>query len=322
MRLLLVELRRFASRRAVAVVLLLAAGLVALMAVSTLYGSRPPTDTERAAAQEALASEEQAYARDLADCRRDPERRYGAGATVADCDQAVPRVEWYYEREPLDLGQELTDTGTVMLVLLGVVGVVLGSTFVGGAWSSGSIGQQLMFQPRRSRLWTAKALAVTLGTTLGAAAVAAGFWASLGITAQLRDLTPSPDTWVQVAQWSGRGMALVAAAALGGYALTMVLRHTGATLGLLFGYAVVGEGLAATLPFARMSQWSLAHNVLAWIQHDRLVYDDSICDSARVAASCVPRYVLTLEHAALYLGTLLLLAVLVSVVTFRVRDVP
>jgi hypothetical protein len=89
----------------------------------------------------------------------------------------------------------------------------------------------------------------------------------------------------------------------------MLLRHTVGTLGLLFGYAVVGEGLAAALPFERMSQWSMTTNVRAWLHDGARVYDDGW-------------YTLSLEHAAAYLGVLLLLAVVASVVAFRRRDVP
>ncbi|MET0861469.1 MAG: hypothetical protein ABW091_10625, partial [Microbacterium sp.] len=119
---------------------------------------------------------------------------------------------------------------------------------------------------------------------------------------------------------SGRALGLVAGVTLGGFALTMLLRHTVGTLGLLFGYAVVGEGLAAALPVDKMSQWSMASNVMAWLHDGQEIYDESICGGSQGA--CSPYYTLHLTHAAGYLGVLLLLAVVVSVFFFRRRDVP
>jgi ABC-2 type transport system permease protein len=159
-----------------------------------------------------------------------------------------------------------------------------------------------------------------VGAVVSAATMLALFWGSLALFAHARGIGPTSDAWRLVGETSGRGLALVAAVALGGFALTMGLRHTVATLGLLFGYAVVGEALAASLPFEKMSQWSLANNLLAWVHDGFEVRDGSLC--AGTVGACSPFYTLTLNHAALYLGGLLLLAVVISLVTFRRRDLP
>jgi ABC-2 type transport system permease protein len=178
---------------------------------------------------------------------------------------------------------------------------------------------QLLFQPRRAKVWLAKAASVVVGTTVCAAVVVAGFWAAMLLLAQSRGLSTSSATVSDIVGSSARGLGLVAGVALGSFALTMLLRHTVGTLGLLFAYAVVGEGLAASLPFDRMSQWSMAQNVMAWLQNGVDIFDDSICSTA---SGCNPRYTLTLDHAVVYLGVLLLLAVIASVASFRARDVP
>jgi ABC-2 type transport system permease protein len=320
MRLLGVELTRCLSRRAVAVTVLIAVGLGALLVVSAAWSSRPADATERAAAERLVEENREAGEAELQACLAAPEEYLGPGATAAECDVTRPQVEWFLPRDALSIERELDGRGTVFLALLAFVGIFVGATFAGADWASGSVGTQLLFAPRRLRVWTAKAVAVVVATSVAGALMLAAFWGALAAVAAARGITAPQATWTDVLQTSGRGVALVAAVALGGYALTMLLRHTVGTLGLLFGYAVVGEGLATALPFERMSQWSMATNVRAWLHDGARVYDGSICDLGE--PGCFGWYTLSLEHAAAYLGALLLLAVVASVVTFRRRDVP
>jgi ABC-2 type transport system permease protein len=320
MRLLGVELTRCLTRRAVAVTVLIAVGLGALLVASAAWGSRPADATELATAQRQVEENREASEAEHQACAAAPEEYLGSGATAADCDSIRPQVEWFLPRDTLSLERELDGRGTVFLALLAVVGIFVGATFAGADWASGSMGTQLLFAPRRLRVWTAKAVAVVVVTSVAAALLLAAFWGSLAAFAAARGITTPQETWTDVLTTSGRGVALVAAVALGGYALTMLLRSTVGTLGLLFGYAVVGEGLAAALPFDRMSQWSMATNVRAWLHDGARVYDESICELGE--AGCTGWYTLSLEHAAAYLATLLLLAVVASLVAFRRRDVP
>ncbi len=320
MRLLGVELTRYVSRRAVAVTLLVAVGLGALLVASAAWGTRPADATELAAAQRLVEESRESGDAEHRACLAAPEEYFGPGATAAECDSTRPQVEWFLPRDTLSIERELEERGTVFLALLAVVGIFVGATFAGADWSSGSMGTQLLFAPRRLRVWTAKAAAVVVATAVAAALLLAAYWAALAAVAVARGIDTPRETWSDVAATSGRGVALVAAVTLGGYALTMLLRHTVGTLGLLFGYAVVGEGLAAALPFERMSQWSMASNVLAWLQDGTRVFDDSICDPGE--GGCSGWYTLSLEHAAAYLGALLLLAVVASMAVFRRRDVP
>ncbi|HET6561448.1 MAG TPA: hypothetical protein VFG72_06205 [Marmoricola sp.] len=320
MRLLGVELTRYLSRRAVAVTLLVAMALGALLVASTAWSTRPADATEQATAERLLEENREAGEAEHRACLDAPEEYLGPDATAAECETIRPQLEWFLPRDALSIERELENRGTVFLVLLAVVAILVGSTFVGADWSSGSMGTQLLFVPRRLRVWAAKAVAVVAGTTVAAAVLLAAYWGALALFAAGRGISTPDEAWTDVLSTSGRGVALVAAVTLGGYALTMLLRHTVATLGLLFGYAVVGEGLAASLPFERMSQWSMAHNVLAWLHDGTDVFDGSICGVDE--AGCDRWYTLSLEHAAAYLGVLLLVSVVASLVAFRRRDVP
>ena len=102
----------------------------------------------------------------------------------------------------------------VALVVVGLM-VIAGCTFAGADWSSGSLTNQLLFEPRRSRVWLAKAGAVTLGCGLVALVALGGFWLTLGVVAQARDIAiPSSDV-TEVAWHLLRAVALAMGAGLG-----------------------------------------------------------------------------------------------------------
>jgi ABC-2 type transport system permease protein len=315
-RLLKVELTRFTMRRGVVVVLLIAAAVTVVLAVSAAYATRPADDTERAAAEQLLTREQLLGEQEREACLEAAEPD-SPGSTA--CAQPEPRLAWFLPREPLNIAGELGGRGQVLVFALVGAAVLVGATFTGPDWSSGSMGNQLLQVPRRITVWLAKAAAVVVATTAAAAVLLALFWGSLAVVAAARDIAPDAADWEAVLEASGRGLLLVAAVALGSYAVTMLLRHTVGTIGLLFGYAVIGEGLAASLPFERMSQWSLARNVQAFVRDGIELGDRSLCGLGE--RGCVPRYELTAGHAAAYLGALLLLAVLVSVIAFARRDV-
>jgi ABC-2 type transport system permease protein len=319
MRLLRVELTRFGCRRAIALIGLVTVGLTALLVASAAWSTRPVDSTERAVAQEQLARQVELAEADYQACLADPATVYGPGATAADCELVRPSLDWFLPRPTLDLAAELDGRGmTVMLLLVGAA-IAAAATFAGADWGSGSMSNQLLFVPRRLRVWSAKAVAAVVGTTLFSTAVLAGFWGALAGFAAARGRSAPAEAWTAILETSVRGVGLVAAVALGSLALTMLLRHTVGTLGLLFGYAVVGEALAASLPFERMSQWSMAHNLSAWLQDGARVYDESICGDQ--PGACEPWYELSLEHAVTYLGVLLVLAVVASTVSFARRDI-
>ena len=319
MRLFRVELSRLRARPAIVVILVATLLLAALLVGSAAYDTRPVSGQERATAEQLLERQKESSQKDYENCLQDPESYFGGDATAEDCAGTLPTIDWFLTRAELDLKSELANRGTTLMILLACVAILVGATFAGADWGSGSMSNQLLFEPRRSRVWAVKALAVALACTAATAVVLALFWGTLAALASSRGIDVAQATWTAILQASGRDLALVAGVSLGGYALTMLLRHTVGTLGLLFGYAVVGEGLAAALPVDRMSQWSMAHNVMAWLQDGTEVYDESICGGGQ--GSCSPFYTLHLTHAAGYLGALLLLAGVVSVLSFRRRDV-
>ena len=324
MRLLAVELDRFRSRRAIVLVLLGAVLLSALITFTTVWDSRPVSEADRAAA-EAVAQREadsSFFRQELAACQRDPVRFLGyADATSEDCAQILPQAEWYLERAVLDLESARRAAGTAVVVILAGLLVVAGTTFAGADWASGSVSNQLLFEPRRSRVWLAKAAAVLLAGVAVSVVVVGAFWLVLAVVAQVRGIVTSPETWSAIRGDAVRGVALAALGGLGAYALTMLVRHTVGTLAVLFAYAVGGELLIATLPIEGIGRWSLLNNVSAWLFDGHSYFDPSLpCDPG--LQYCDQMAHLGLDGAAVFLMALLLAVAAASVMSFRRRDVP
>ena len=120
---------------------------------------------------------------------------------------------------------------------------------------------------------------------------------------------------------AGRGVLLAACGALGGFALTMLLRHTVGTLALMFAYAVGGEALRAALPVAGAGRWMLGNNVFAWL-YDGFGYHDPSIACPVTVDGCNQEALLSLGDGVTYLVVLLLVVVVLSVVLFRRRDIP
>ena len=117
----------------------------------------------------------------------------------------------------------------------------------------------------------------------------------------------------------GRSVLLAALAGLGGYALTMLLRSTVATLAVVFVFVVAGEVVLALSPVDRSQMWSPSNNVFAWLQNGIRVFDESVgCAPGQV---CTQQYTLSLLHGGAYLAVLLLVTLAVSAATFRRRDI-
>jgi ABC-2 type transport system permease protein len=323
-RLLRVELSRFFSRRAVALLLLGAALLTLLVAGTTIWNTRPVSGSDLAAARDQVAQQVSApgFARDLEQCRAAPEDFFGPGTSAADCTRNLtPRVEDYLARPRLDLGRERGGGGLAVVVIVSALMIVVGTTYAGSDWATGSMSNQLLFEPRRLHVWAAKAGAALVGCLAVAAVLVAGFWLALYLVAQARGIDTGATVQEQVRWAATRGALLAGLAGLGGYALTMLLRHTVAALALLFAYAAGGEALLAIAPVDRSARWSLATNVFAWLNDGVRVYDDSIgCRPSQLG--CDMTFRIGLAHGATYLGVLLLVTMVVSALVFRRRDVP
>lgn len=323
-RLLGVELTRLRWRRAVLTLLAACVLVPAVIVAVTAWNTRPVSGSELRHAQALVDQQTRRpeFRRDLARCRTHPGR---FGASSPDRCKAVmsPRAEWYISRAQLDVPDVSRGLGPTVIVLLAGLLMLLGTTFAGADWSSGSMSNQLLFEPRRLRVWVAKAGAVLVVAVVTSAVVLAAFWAAILLLASSRGIDVPPHLMSFIRGESLRGVALAGAGALGAFAVTMFFRSTVATLGILFGVALVGSLVLAGLGVSE--RWFPHVNVGAWLL-DGVRYHvtpPASCQTAtHLTAACRSTRRLDPAGAAAYLGAFLALALVVSTAAFRRRDVP
>ncbi len=323
-RLLGVELTRLRWRRAVQVLLAACVVVPALIFAATAWNTRPVSDAELHYAQQQVdtLTQQHGMQRELRDCQQHPER-FGA-SSASDCAATVgPQVSWFLSRSPLDVRDLSRGLGPTVIVLLAGMLMLLGTTFAGADWNSGSMSNQLLFEPRRLRVWAAKAGAVFVVAGAISAAVLAAFWAAILLLASSRGIDVSPHVTSYIRDESLRGVALAAAGALGAFALTMFFRSTVATLGILFGLALLGSLILAALGVS--DRWFPHVNVGAWILgsvHYFVPPPLSCRTQQGFSEACSGQRTVTKGDAAVYLGAFLTVAVALSAAAFRRRDVP
>lgn len=323
-RLLGLELTRLRWRRAV---LLLLAGCVLVPTVilgTHAWSTRPVSEADMASARAQLERDlaDPGYQRDIERCERRPDR---FGVEAGECAEMMgPQLDWYLYRPVLDVGETLDQQGLAVVVV--VVGFLMlaATTFVGADWNSGSMSNQLLFEPRRSRIWFAKAGAVVLFAAAVTAVVLAAFWAVVWLLVSTRDIETTAAV-VREVRWTAlRSVGLAAAAALGAYAVTMLFRSTVFTLGALF--AVVAGSTVALAGLGISERWMPHTNVLAVVFDGARYYREPPveCWTQRPpeGLDCREFATLSLPDATLHLGLVLLVAVALSVWAFRRRDVP
>jgi hypothetical protein len=132
------------------------------------------------------------------------------------------------------------------------VGFLMGASSGGAEWSSRSMTLQLLFEPRRLRLLVVKWLGLCIATVTVAAVAMLEALGLGALTANMRGtwdtqysgLLRQDDTLAQsVALMGLRGLGLVVIAATLGYSIAMLVRNTGASLGVAFVYFVVVENV-------------------------------------------------------------------------------
>lgn len=325
MRLLAVELTRLRWRRAVLVLLAACVLIPAVIWVATWWNTRPasPEDLARAEAEIAAMADEPWVREEMRMCVERP-GDWGVRDTTdveAACRAAVlPTPEDYVYRPGLNLRDQVTGSATGVITLLAALLLLIGTTFVGHDWNTGSMSNQLLFEPRRTRVWLAKAAVLLFTGVVVSAAVLAAYWTGLWLLAGARDLPPVPGIGDQVRDTSLRGIALCGFAAVLGYALTTLFRSTVATLGVVFVVAIVGSFLVLAIGGPGAEPWMLHANVAAFLHDGYQYFVDEVC-LGDTDVSCGER-TLSQARGAAYLSVILGASCLLSWWSFGRRDIP
>lgn len=326
MSLLRVELTRLRWRRAVVVLLVACVVVPLLLLAGYAWDTRPVSDADIAQAKELAARDagQPWVADEVAACEDDPELYMGPGGIASECAEMItPRYENYLYRNELVLGELRTDVGAAAVTILTGLLMLIGTTYAGHDWNTGSMSNQLLFEPRRLRVWAAKGVAVLLTGLLVGAVMLTVFWGGAAALASSRDITAPPGVWVEIWETQARGVLAIGVGGLLGHALTMLFRSTVATLSLMFGVAIAGSLLVVAIFGDGAGRWLLSSNFLAFVLGGFTYYDPSACTQTpdgSITGSC--ERVLSPVDGGIVLAVLVVVAVGLSLWSTRRRDVP
>lgn len=321
------EWRRVLRRRITLFTVLGIIAATALFAFAMFSSTKAPTADEIArseqAYQRALDDWERNGAGQVAQCKQDEAANQEMEPGVDfRCDELKPTKNQYiYPQPTLAETQAPVPLVAGMLAVLGAV--LIGASMIGAEFATGSIGNWLTFEPRRSRVYATKLLAVALGgLALGAVTVALLTGGGL-LVAQLnnQDTTVEAGFWAHQGWSSLRAVLLTAAAAAGGAALGFITRHTAAVIGIGIGYLVLVESILVN--FATwLHPFLLTGNVQAWIQGSAQ-YSYQKCSPSDTGIYSCESMTGTISNTHAGLELLIVLAVLAVAgwLLFRRRDV-
>ncbi len=329
MRLLRVELRRMVARRLVQVMTLLAvliAGL-ALWGTSEQISNLDQTTAEAQRwYEESLGYWQQSQEPEVLErCLSDQDReREVSGDPTLDfgCQQPEPRLEDFLvaPQTMVEVYRELFNQLALPLLFLSLV---MGSTAAAAEFTHRTIGTWLTFEPRRDRVYAAKlgagALAALPVAGLGVALLALGVAAIFRVNGIDDQLTGAH--WGELTWQAARIVGLASVMGAVGVAAGMLLKHTGAVLGVSLGYAFVVEGLLGSSPWGQgLRHWFLTNAIQAWVNGGYTLVD-YVCTNPETGDCREVTTLISQGHGALVIGIVALGVTALSWWVFRRRDI-
>jgi len=254
--LLSVELRRMLARRLVRVLAALALVGIAIAGVTVAATSNPDLGPELAVAQRQV-EQQRALCEEAVSAN--PQDFPPNVDSEEFCRESI-RVEFFY-RDPRFHLTVLRDVllGTAIFLVVG--GWLLGASFMGAEWHSGTVATLLTWEPRRLWVFVAKLAAAAAVLFLLALVLQAVLGLVLALVAALRGTTEGADVgWLRsVSGVALRAAAITAMAGAMGFAIATIGRNTAAALGVGFAYLAVVEGLVRGLR-PQWHRWLIGDN--------------------------------------------------------------
>lgn len=313
MHLIRAEIARYRSRRLVWIGLL--AIVVAVAAYQLVFASevQPPSAAQRAEAEQYVRQDQldwdqnhEQYEKDCVD----------SGMSAADCAYPRPTVDNYLYVVEFD---EAASVSLLLGVAVSGLGLFLiSASFIGAEMSTGAIGNWLSFVPQRGKVFTAKLVVTALAAAAtGALAIALTLSADVVIARTFGVATTGLPTLIDQGL---RSLIVIAGLAILGYCIGLLTRHTAAAIGVILGYVVVwyARAIASSSPtVAGLTPWFPETNISAIINHGTK-YQVPVVKLNEI--EYVERS-LSFNQGLTYWLVLLAVAIAVSVVVFRRRDV-
>ena len=319
--LLRAELLRIRSRRLTWVALGLVLLVMALSQLAVASSMRPVTASELAQAQvpyeEAVRDYDQNHQRYEQECR-------DSGLSAEDCAYPPPRLEDYVARSVSTFAEAGETVVVVTVSFAGLALLLLGASVTGAELASGALANWLTFVPERSRVFAAKLLALILVAAVSTAVVSG---VALGVTAAVGRAVGAPlDGAGELGAIAGRGVLVGVVAAVVGFGLALLTRHTIAAAGTVLGYLILSGVLGvvwATVPaLSGVQRFLPENNLLALLlgRHEYYTVTEVAQPDVTFESTGVT-HVISLTQGAVYWGVVAAALVAVTLVVFRRRDV-
>jgi ABC-2 type transport system permease protein len=232
-RLVWVELRRYAARRAVQALGLLA--IVAMLFATVLVFINSSDSPEE------IRAGQQAHQRAIQECELQQEQAPPEFRGDERCEDVIPVQEF----DPRFHLAELREVLQGLSFLFVILAMALGATFVGAEWGAGTMTTILTWEPRRGRVLTAKVIAGLIFVALAVVAALAVLLALMTPVALMRGSTAGVDgAWLaDVAGIVARSALICALTAVMGMAMAFIARVTAAVIIISFVYFAVLENV-------------------------------------------------------------------------------
>lgn len=261
-----VEIRRGLARRSTRGLLAVALLGIVIIGVAIFLSSESSFDSAGGLAK-AEADHNKAIAGCVASNGFGGEVRRPGLSLIEACEQVVPSVGQMVRDDRFHLtdlwgAEEGGDSILQVTVLFLAIGALMGgATFIGGEWRWGTITTLLTWEPRRARVFLAKAATVVLLTFVIGIVLQGLVGLSVLPAALWRGTTAGTDAewWRGVIGAVLRASALAAGAALLGYAVASIGRNTAAALGMAFAYVSIFEALVRGLK-PGWQRWLIGEN--------------------------------------------------------------
>lgn len=321
-RLLVAELNRLRSRRLTWVAMVLVVVAVGLLQFAVYASVRPATPRELAEGQQAYQQSVQDYNQHKDEIGASAQECVDQGSSPENCGVRPPQLS-DFTRTPAPYAEITGSVVTVSMFLTAFAFLLLGASFIGAEYSSGALANWLTFVPQRGKVFAAKLLALLSTTAVVAALVSA---VTVRLAAVVTRTVHQPVSGVaKLLATGGRGVVITAIAALAGFAIALLTRHTIAAAGIVLGYLFVSfvlQGfMSSVAALQKVKPYLPENNALAFLQHGYTYenYANKVTEHGMEYESITKT--ITFAHSATYWSVLVVLAVALTFWVFRRRDV-
>jgi ABC-2 type transport system permease protein len=317
-RLVRAEGDRLLSRRFTKIALVAVLLVLAISQVGAYFEMRPATESELAEAQRFYSEQHRDWELNH---ERYEQECVESGGTPADCEYPEPQLSDFLFVQSFE---DVADGAIqISIYLVAMTALMIGGSFIGAEFNSGSIANWLSFIPRRGSVYASKLITIA-GFSAGLSAVAAALMIG-GVVGVAYVLDVPVVKLPSLFAMAGRGVLVAVALAVLGFCIGLLGRHTAAAIGTLLGYVFiwfVRNGIFGGSSWAaRLTPWTPEGNISAIVTKKHLYYvPNQTVTPDGVEFSEIERSV-SLVHGLTYWGLLLAVIIVATALVFRHRDV-